>query len=448
MPNSKKIKLSGWGNYKPVECAVYRPEKAREISALWRSHASSLIARGLGRSYGDAALNPEGVISSERLNRFIDFDAEKGIITAEGGVSLAEILNVTILKGWFLPVIPGTKYASLGGAIACNIHGKNHYAKGDLAEHILSLKLCLASGESIECSKDKNPEIFWATCGGLGMTGYIERAVLQLIPIESTSLTSWRVKAKNIEEMAALFRAHRADSDYMIGWINHFASGKNLGAGIFEKSRHAKLYEGEPLGKYKEKEPGITIPKFFPSFVLNKYSMAVYNRTRFFGVSEKGKEEKRSFAEFFHPLDSLNHWHRLYGRHGFLQYQFMVPEGKNAVIDMQNILQMIQDSGLFSFLAVIKYHRRGKGFMTFPIEGFSIALDFPAEGKIFPLLDRIDEELCKIGGRIYLAKDARAKPGMIERMYGDNFRTWKKIIRELDPQNKINSGMAERLGFK
>lgn len=431
----------------PIECQVFRPEKEREVPALIVSHPSTLVARGMGRSYGDASLNPAGVISSERLNRFLAFDAENGVITAEGGVSLAEILDVAVMKGWFLPVVPGTKYASLGGAIACNVHGKNHYAKGDLAEHILSLKLCLPNGETLECSAAKNAEIFWATCGGMGMTGYIEQATLKLIPIESASLDCWRVKAENIEEMATLFYENAANSDYMIGWIDHFARGKNLGAGIFEKSNHCKLTEGMPLGKYHENPPLISIPKFFPSFLLNKYSMALYNRARFYGVGKKGATIKRNFSEFFHPLDALKNWNRMYGVRGFFQYQFIVPEGKNAAIDMRNILQLIQDSGYFSFLAVIKYHRTSKGLMTFPMAGFSIALDFPAGAQILGLLDKIDEELCRIGGRIYLAKDARAKPGVIEKMYGKNFYEWKKIIKEIDPQNKLDSAMSKRLGF-
>lgn len=430
-----------------MECPVYRPEKEREVPVVMASHGSALVARGMGRSYGDASLNSGGIISSERLNRFIEFDAEKGVITAEGGVSLAEILDIAVVKGWFLPVVPGTKYASLGGAIACNIHGKNHYAKGDFAEYVLHLKLCLPNGESLDCSAAKNAEIFWATCGGMGMTGYIERATLQLIPIESASLGCWRVKAENIEEMVALFRENATNSDYMIGWIDHFARGKNLGAGIFEKSNHCKLTDGLPLGKYREKPPSFSVPKFFPAFTLNKYSMALYNRARFCGIGKKGATMKRNFFEFFHPLDALKNWNRMYGNNGFFQYQFIVPEGKNAAIDMRNILQLIQDSEHFSFLAVIKYHRGGKGLMTFPIAGFSIALDFPAGEKILGLLDKIDEELCRTGGRIYLAKDARAKPGTIEKMYGKNFREWKKIIKEIDPQNKMDSAMGKRLGF-
>ncbi len=448
MQKSKKILLTNWGNYPRAECYVYRPEKSKTITEIYQNHSKSLISRGTGKSYGDSSLNKDGVISTERLNKFVDFDDVRGIIICQPGATLEEILNVSVLKGWFLPVIPGTKYASIGGCVAANVHGKNHYNSGDIGEHIISLKLKLPGGEVIECSKDRDSEIFLATIGGMGMTGFIEEISLKLKPIETISLGTETCRADNIEEMIELFRKETTSSDYMIGWIDHFGAGKNLGRGIFEKASHIKLPEGKPLGNYINNKSLISIPKFFPSFLLNKYSMVFYNKLRFFGVTKNYRKKIKDFSGFFHPLDGIRNWNNLYGKKGLLQYQFLVPDNSESVENIRKILSMIQENGFFSFLAVIKYHRDGIGMVSFSKKGFSIALDFIVEDKIFSLLNNVDDFLAKIGGRVYLAKDARLTRDSFEKMYFSDLLKWKRVLKKVDPEGKLSSEMAKRLGFK
>ena len=250
------------------------------------------------------------------------------------------------------------------------------------------------------------------------------------------------------QEMCALFTSNADHEDYMVGRVDHFAKGKKLGAGYFETASHTGLDKGKAPGNYQPSAPGLSVPACFPSFVLNKHSMNLYNKYKFMGVSSKEKEKLVQFENFFHPLDGIGNWNNLYGKKGFLQYQCMVPESPETASQIREILTRIQSKGLFSFLAVIKYHRASKGLMTFPIQGFSLALDFSISNEIFRLLDEIDDYVAKIGGRVYLGKDARMKRENFEKMYVNTFPRWKKIIRELDPQKKITSLMGDRLGFK
>ncbi len=447
LPPKKRIMLSGWGNFPYVECLTYRPEKRRESEGICVAHPDKLLARGAGKSYGDAALNPEGVLLTERLNRFIAFDAKQGVITAEPGVTLAEILEVAIPKGWFLPVIPGTKYGTLGGAVSCNVHGKNHFKAGDFANYVVNVKLRLADGKIVECSPEKEAGVFWATAGGMGMTGHIEEVSVQLKPIASVMLDVEVERVANIEAMVVLFRKHAEKSDYMMGWMDHFGKGEELGRGVFERAVHVREEDGT-LTQYKTSKPRLNVPFMLPRFILNKYTMGLYNRLRFAEIAEKPILKRKAFEGFFHPLDGIKNWNRLYGRKGFLQYQCMVPEGELAASQLRKILEMIQESGQFSFLAVIKYHGEQRGLMSFSIPGFSLALDFPHNNAVLALLERLDDYVCEIGGRVYLAKDARLSKTHFERMYEKYLPEWRKMVRMLDPQGKYASLMAERLGFR
>lgn len=440
--------LLSWGNYLKVKCFSYRPEKTDELPKAILAE-NSLICQGMGRSYGDCALNSNAVILSQRLDKFLSFDKKRGILAIQSGVTLEQILNVIIPHGWFLPVIPGTKYVSIGGAIAADIHGKNHYKEGSLINHILSFKLILANGKSINCSKTENYDIFLATFGGMGMSGAISQAVLQLKPIKSISLKSHRRKISNIKEMIEEFRLAKDKYDYMVGWIDHFAKGKNIGRGIFEKAQHISVKEGgKKLSEYVAPKDGITIPKFFPGFLLNKYSMALYNMKRFFGISHNWQENIVGFDEFFHPLDSLKCWNRLYGKKGFFQYQLVIPDHKNVDQDLEKILSLIQQRGCFSFLAVIKYHGPHQGLLSFPIQGFSLALDFPNNKKSRLIQAELNDIVCQFKGRVYLAKDALLSDKIFAKMYDKFLPKWRKIIKKIDKENKFNSLMSERLKLK
>ncbi len=444
---------SGWGNYPREVCTLYRPEKRKEIPFLLGGDLNNYIPRGAGKSYGDAAQSIHGTIIMERLNRFISFDQEQGIIRAESGVTLSDIIEVAAPKGWFLPVIPGTKFVTLGGAFASNVHGKNHFALGEFAKHVIEISLRLPNNEIIRCSRYDNSDIFWATAGGMGLTGIIEEVTLKLIVIETTYLKAERIRVGSIEAMIELFRDKSKSSEYMVGWIDHFKKEDKLGSGIFESATHANPQEipnwkDGGLTNYKNSKSLGSVPFFAPGFLLNRRVMAFYNYLRFRGTSYEGKKIYTSFDSFFHPLDRIGNWNRLYGHSGLLQYQCLIPETPKATHHIKSILKSIQGSGEFSYLAVIKYHGAREGILSFSDNGFSLALDFPVKQSVLKLLDNIDQKLCDIGGKVYLAKDARLKPEYFIRMYASHLPKWRQIVKEIDPSGKMQSSLSKRLHMR
>lgn len=447
--NHKKEVVHGWGHAPVAECISWRPEKQRDVRQLVREAASPVIAFGMGRSYGDAALQPAGIIRTNRLDHFIQFDPEQGIVRAQAGVTLSELMDFCIPKGFLPVVLPGTRFATLGGAFACNIHGKNHWCDGDFAEHVLSIRLLLADGTSIECSPSEHADLFWATAGGMGMTGIIEEITLKLRPIASNSLTTTSYKVDSIEDMVAAFEGMRDHSDYMVGWIDHMAKGGDIGRGVFEAARHISAAEGgSPLAHYKAPKQRFCIPFFLPSFALNRYSMALYNRLRFRRYSHVRKTETVPLGGFFHPLDSIGHWYRLYGKRGFYQYQCLIPDSPDVVTHLRQFLSALQEHKLFSYLAVIKYHREGKGMLTFPLKGYSLALDFPNTKRVRSLLPQLNRWIAERGGRVYLAKDALLTAEQFNHMYSAQAPDWRDVIRDADPEGRFTSLMSTRLEWK
>jgi len=452
MSTTKQEMLSGWGRTPVASCTAWRPERGRDLKQIVTEPANAdghVIARGLGRSYGDASLQPSGTIHMERLNHFIHFDTEQGIVSAQGGVTLAELMELAIPQGWFPYNIPGSRHITIGGAFACNVHGKNHFRDGDFAEHVLAIRLMLATGESVECSPHQNSELFWATAGGMGMTGVIETITLQLKRVSSSSLSATTYRVESLDDMIAAFEHYRDGCEYMVGWIDHMAKGDMIGRGIFEAANHTQREEGGlPLSHFTPSKPAFNVPFFFPSFILNRYSMAIYNRRRFKKYSTWRQMETIDFNTFFHPLDRIGQWNRLYGKRGFYQYQCIFPESPDVVVRMKNFLSMLQKDKIFSFLAVIKYHRDGQGFLNFSKRGYSIALDFANTARVRRVLPKIDQWVAENGGRVYLAKDALLSPELFTFMYGDKASHWLDIIHDIDPHNRFTSLMSERLGWK
>lgn len=447
-PHRTRI-ISGWGKYPKVECLTYRPEKQRTVSEIFKTHKDKLTFHGQGRSYGDASLLKEGTLLTERLNRFLAFDVEKGLLSAEAGVTIKEILSATIPKGWLPPVIPGTQYATLGGAIACNIHGKNQYTLGNLASHITSFTLLLPSGKTITCTPAKEKELFEATLGGMGMTGFIREATVQLIPIQSASVKTHTKRVGSLTDMLTLFAEHKESADYMVAWLDHTGKGMQLGRGVFEYASPATVKQGGlPCKDYAQKKGGITIPSCFPGFIMNRYTMRLYNRYRFGKYSDSWREEIQPFDTFFHPLDGMKQWNNLYGKKGLLQLQCLIPENKDTQTRLRSLLETIQQHGLFSYLAVLKYHKKGKGLLAFDRKGYSLALDFPNTLKARKLQEMLNGMIADWGGRVYLAKDATLAPEQFERMYSDALPTWRKVLKDVDPTGKMHSQMATRLGFR
>jgi decaprenylphospho-beta-D-ribofuranose 2-oxidase len=447
--NSKNELLHGWGHAPVLRCRSWRPEKGRELAQLVRHADAPLVARGLGRSYGDAALQPTGVVRTERLDHFLAFDEQEGVLRAQAGVSLADVMAFAIPRGFMPPVLPGTKHITLGGAFACNVHGKNHFRRGDFAEHVLSIRLLLADGRSLECSPQEHAELFWATAGGMGMTGIIEDITLKLLPIASASLKALRYRVDTVHDMVAAFEAYRESHEYLIGWVDHMARGEALGRGVFEAASHAPAGDGAlPFSRYTPPPTRVRVPFFLPAFVLNRYSMALYNRWRFGRVGSERATRLCSMDEFFHPLDGMGEWYRLYGRRGFFQYQCLIPDTQNVAENLRRLLSMLQEMKLFSYLAVIKYHRDGKGMLTFPLRGYSLAFDLPNTKRVRALLPQVSRWVAERGGRVYLAKDALLTPQQFNHMYSTHAGQWRDILQEVDPHARFLSRMAERLEWK
>lgn len=449
MSSATNKKLHGWGRMPVAECTAWRPEKQREVKDILSHHPHGLVARGLGRSYGDASLQPRGVLVTERLNHFIGFDAQQGALRAQAGVSLAEVMDFAIPKGWLPPVIPGTRHVTLGGCFAANVHGKNQFKIGDFAEHVLAIKLTKADGETLECSPETNAELFWATAGGMGMTGVIEEVTLRLRPIHASVLAAMTYKVASIKDMVAAFEHYQDSADYMVGWIDHMARGNELGRGIFETANHlAPEDDATPCNDYRPARTRFTVPFYAPPFLLNTFSMGLYNKWRFRRYSSERTTEHISFNSFFHPLDSIGNWYKLYGKRGFFQYQCLIPESPAIAAVMQDMLDLIQEHEVFSFLAVLKYHRDGVGLLPFSKHGYSLALDFPNTPRVRAFLPLLDAFVAEQGGRVYLAKDAQLTGDMFARMYGEEAAKWKAAIHAADPGARLVSLMAERLQWK
>ncbi len=449
MNPSKKERLTGWGQTPAVECASFRPEKMRELRSLLATHPAPLLARGLGRSYGDASLEPQGTIRTERLDHLLSFDEATGIVRAQAGLSLAELMRLTIPKGWLPPVIPGTRHVTLGGMLACNVHGKNHFKHGDFAEHVLSARIFLANGESVDCSPESYPDLFWATAAGYGMTGIIEEITLKLTPITSSSLNTLTYRVGDLDDMIGAFTQHRTNADYMVGWIDHMAKGNALGRGVFEAASHLPESKGGvPCKGFAPGRTRASVPFALPPFALNRYTMALYNQWRFKRYDDEPKSELTDFDHFFHPLDAVAHWNRLYGRRGFFQYQCLLPETPDVAKHLRVLLAALHEHKLFSFLAVLKYHREGKGLLTFSKQGYSLALDFPNTARVRKFLPLLDRYVAEHGGRVYLAKDALLKPEMFYRMYGDTAPAWRDTLQRIDPGARFDSLMSQRLLWK
>lgn len=441
--------VTGWGNVVSKVNHVMRPEKYADIRNILKQK-SLLLTRGQGCSYNDSAISEYYLISSQRLNKIICFDNKKGTITCEAGVTIAEILDIIIDNGWFFPTIPGTKKISIGGAIAHNIHGKNQYKHGEIINHINSITIMLDKGDIVTTNRQDNKDLFYATCGGLGLTGVILYAEIQLLPIKSKQLKSYTKSVKNIHEMISLFQEYYLkNSDYMIGWLDHFATNNNIGRGVFEAANHFVQKNEEDQSNhysYKSKKT-LNIPFFAPSYLLNKYNMAIYNMIRFHRYHQHMVEEIINFDSFFHPLDSIDNWNRLYGKRGFYQYQFLIPEHDNVSYNIADILKFIKDNKAFSYLAVIKYHRHDNALLSFSDNGYSIAMDFPNTKQIRSFLPILTKKIIAYDGKVYLAKDSFLTAYDFKKMYHEQYNSFIDYIKKFNPNYKFQSLLSNRLAI-
>jgi len=421
-----------------LEANVAEPSDQNEIRK-YISGQKNVIARGNGRCYGDSSLG-ENIVSTLKLNRILSFDEENGTLECESGTLLSEILDVIVPRSYFLPVTPGTKFVTLGGAIAADVHGKNHHCEGSFSNHVIHLDLLQADGEVVRCSPDANPDWFWQTCGGMGLTGVILSAKFRLKAIETSYIRQTTYKASDIERVMQLFDDSE-NYNYSVAWIDCFAKQRALGRSILRLGEHAEINE---LPAHLRRDPlrlaakgGISVPFHFPSFSVNRLTVKTMNLVYYHRERSTPTEALQHFDKYFYPLDGIQNWNRAYGRKGFLQYQCVLPKEK-SFDGLKAILEKIGRSGMGSPLAVLKLFGPPdpNAVMSFPMEGYTLALDFKVAPSVFALLNELDEIVLKNSGRIYLAKDARMSREMFH-------STYSNIVRS----DLFRSAQAQRLDF-
>lgn len=436
-----KIQLSGWGNYPVAECEVRRIYNLSTVKNFVLKN-DNLITRGLGRSYADQSLNSSGIVLENGLNRLLDFDERNGILHAESGLSFYDILKIFLKKGYFPSVTPGTKFVTLGGAVASDVHGKNHHKEGSISEHISEITLMLADGSIKKLNPDM--DLFWATFSGMGLTGVVLDVKFRLKKVETSYIRFKSVRVKDLDELMAVITENDKNFTYTVAWVDSLAKGKSLGRGVGMFGEHAKLEElpdklkREPL-KFVERRT-LSIPFYFPSFLLNDLTIGLFNEAYY--ITHGTYEGIIDYEKFFYPLDSINHWNRAYGKRGFVQFQFVVPEDKTLI----ELFESIVKHGGGSFLAVLKRMGNQKGYFAFGMEGWTFALDFPVKSGLFEFLRKLSRKIADKGGRIYLTKDAILEPDVFRDMYPE-WRDWKSIKESVDPSNKFQSDFSRRLGL-
>ena len=421
----KKVRQS-WGRY-----FHYTHE---ERTLFWRGEVlpaiqSTMLPHGLGRSYGDSCLNDGGTLLHARaLNHFIHFDKTTGLLRCEAGVSLADILDICVPQGWFLPAIPGTKFVTVGGAVANDVHGKNHCADGTFGRHVTALELLRSDGERLFCTPSENADLFCATIGGLGLTGFVTWVELQLIRVKNAFVNDDSFQCDNLDHCLQFFEQSRHTHRYRVVWLDCLAEGSALGRGIFSRANHCESDSLPALHKTGKK---LSVPLTFPPHVLNQYSVQAFNALYYRKLGGRKKSTRASYDAFFYPLDNIHHWNRIYGPRGFLQYQCVVTRDVREALHA--LLKRIAQSGQASFLSVLKEFGDlpSPGMLSFPRKGYTLALDFPNLGeRTLNLLNDLDAIVREAEGAIYPAKDARMSPAMFRAGFADI----ERFVLHIDPQ--------------
>jgi len=442
------MELSGWGRYPRALSSVQIPKQASEIDLRSLPH---VIARGLGRSYGNAAMLNQGlVVLTERLREQVSFNGSTGLLTAQAGMPLADVLTLFAPQGWFPPVVPGTKWVSLGGCVAADIHGKNHHRDGTFGCHVRALNLRLADGSQVRCTPEENKELFWATVGGMGLTGVITEVTLQLIKIETPWIISQHHQARDLDASLELLESDFIDDAYTVAWLDCLARGRSLGRSILIRGHHAQREELPAHLRSQEPRktaPALSIPFDFPAFVLNGITVATLNKAYYLRQGMRTAPFVCDPDSFFFPLDRIANWNRLYGKRGFVQYQCVLPLNESRQ-GLQALLEETRGSHRASFLAVLKrFGPEGQGILSFPLEGFTLTMDFPITDEgLFSFLDRLDEIVVRHRGRVYLAKDARLRAEVFRNMY-PRLAEWQRIKTQVDPRTVFDSDLARRIGM-
>lgn len=441
--NWQSISLSGWGQLSraPVlACAPANPDEAKE--ALGAADARGIIAFGGGRSYGDAALNSGGrALLTSGLGQIHDFDPESGALVCGPGVSYHQLLREFLPRGYLFPVSPGTGFVTIGGAVANDVHGKNHDRVGSFGDHVRWIDLMLPGGDVVRVSPEERPELFAATVGGVGLTGIMLAVCFTMRRVPSNAVVLREERIADLEGFLEAFERARESASYSVGWIDALARGASLGRGILETAEPAPAGIGAPPPRR------LKVPWNLPGVALNSWSIGAFNQLYYRRVPAAGRERRVHLERFLYPLDSLLEWYRIYGRRGFYQFQCVLPDAGGRA-GSRALLEAISDARSASFLAVFKtLGGEGRGYLSFPMRGYTLALDFPRRPGAKELMARLERITLDHGGRVYLAKDACLSAAGFAAMY-PRLDAFRAVLEEIDPEGRMSSDMARRLGIR
>jgi hypothetical protein len=437
------MKLGGWGRYPLIEAKLKSPASIKElIELISRGNA---IGRGNGRSYGDSSISEQNTICMKNFNRILEFNNKNGLTVVESGVLLSEIITTFLNRGWFPKVTPGSKYVTIGGMVACDVHGKNHHKDGSFGNYIEWLDIITSDGEIVRCSRKINSEVFNWTIGGMGLTGIILRVAFYLHPVTTSWIKQKTIPAKNIDHAIEIFEEN-LDSTYSVAWIDCLSKGNKLGRSLVMLGEHANISDlnydmkSDPLIiKSKTK---ILIPFNFPSFILNSLTVKIFNSI-YYALGKKKKNYKLvDYDTYFYPLDYLLDWNKIYGSKGLAQFQCVLPL-KNAKLGIREMLDALSFSKSNSFLTVLKRFGKQESCLSFPMEGYTLALDFPITKKNIDLMKKLDEITLKYKGRFYLAKDSRMNRDTFKKS-DIRFEEYKKF-RSSKMKKSFSSVQSKRL---
>jgi FAD/FMN-containing dehydrogenase len=431
-------KTWGWGKFPTVESDVLVPRDVESVRAAVLG--GPLTPRGLGRSYGDSSLGSR-MLDMTALDSFVSFDDQTGELTVEAGASLSDILQTLLPRGWFLPVTPGTRFVTVGGVIASDVHGKNHHKDGTFSDHVVSLDLLVASGEILTVSRTSHPDLFRATCGGMGLTGVIVRATFRMLKVNSCNVDETVVKAPNLDAALEAFDEY-AGTTYSVAWIDLLAKGDGLGRSLVMVGEHAD--DGD-LSVGADATLA-TVPFDMPASLLNPVSVKAFNTLYFERVRHPIVRHRVGFEPFFYPLDKAAEWNRLYGKQGLIQYQLAIPFGLGAAV-LREIVERIAAAGLASPLAVLKvFGAANENHLSFPIEGYTLALDFKATPAALTFANELDRLVVDAGGRLYLTKDSRMSEATFRASY-DRIDEFEAVRKQYGAAGVFVSEQSRRLGL-
>lgn len=430
--------IAGWGGTSVL--GIER--QSEDLAALTED---VVLTRGLGRSYGDSSLPPPGrpIVAATPLgDRLIAFDEQSGVLHAEAGYSLRDLWDTFLPRGWFTPVSPGTQFVTLGGMVAADVHGKNHHRDGTIGRHVMALRLRVASGALVTCSREHEPDLFRATIGGMGLTGHILDVALRLVRVPSPWIFGEKRRVTGIDEFIVALKEARDAWPFTMGWIDCLSRGDQLGRGVMFCGRWATAAEAPK--RFPRRLPSPTVPITCPSWVMGRAVGRVFNTLYFHAHPKQARRAIIHPEAFFYPLDAIRHWNRLYGRGGFTQYQCVLPESGGSQV-VHALLDHMAAFGAASFLCVIKdCSEQGEGLLSFPLPGVSVALDLPIRQDTQQVVDALNDFVVSAGGRVYLAKDAFTRPHHYRAME-PRLPQWEAVRRSWDPHGRIRSAQSVRL---